>query len=279
MYTQDVADEITEALEKPGGCRDQAVMCQEMATALDPENTGGVPEVQGACGLGTDSCLQDVYMPVFFNSGVNEFDIAQGRDIQFPAPYAHGFLNRESVQEKLGVDIAGGKGVNYTVHNQGFTPGESSPSVSGEVALLTGAVYAASGDYLRGDFRPQLGALLDQGVPVTLAYGDRDFTANCPYPHPPLRLFTSFQSYPEKKALTRRRVRRRGAQLEDPLRRPRRLCRRGLRGFCGGRRGGGQDAAGGAALLHTRLPVGPRRCVPSPSSLPYPCPLFCPSER
>lgn len=40
-------------------------------------------------------------------------------------------------------------------------------------------MYAVSGDYLRKDFRLQLGELMDQGIPVTLAHGDRDFTANC----------------------------------------------------------------------------------------------------
>lgn len=39
-----------------------------------------------------------------------------------------------------------------------------------------------SGDYLRRDFRFQLGELLNQGVPVTLAYGDRDYAANCLLP-------------------------------------------------------------------------------------------------
>ena len=48
--------------------------------------------------------------------------------------------------------------------------------------MLTGAEYIVSGDYLRKDYRLQLGALLDQGVGVTLAHGDRDFTANCMLP-------------------------------------------------------------------------------------------------
>ena len=54
--------------------------------------------------------------------------------------------------------------------------------------------FATSGDYLRKDFRLQLGELLDQGIPVTLAHGDRDFTANCKSPIPPL-LFGEFSGW------------------------------------------------------------------------------------
>ena len=57
-----------------------------------------------------------------------------------------------------------------------------------EILGLTGAEYIFSGDYLRKDFRLQLGELLDQGVSVTLAHGDRDFTANCSSPLPPWTL-------------------------------------------------------------------------------------------
>src|SRR5690554_3256457 len=43
------------------------------------------------------------------------------------------------------------------------------------------SVYIGTGDFLRKDSRLQLGDLLDQGIPVTLAYGDRDFRANCSF--------------------------------------------------------------------------------------------------
>ena len=88
-----------------------------------------------------------------------------------------------------------------------------------EVIELTGAEYVISGDYLRKDFRLQLGELLDQGVSVTLAYGDRDFAANCSFPLPLSSLTSSYTPFtlapsphPEKNALTQSRVRRRGAQ-------------------------------------------------------------------
>lgn len=112
-----MADDAIEAFEKPGGCKDQAIECQDLAAQLDPDNTGTVLAVQYACGMATDACSTEVYGPFLQYSGLNNFDITQDSGTQFPAPYAHGFLNRESVQKKLGVDIAGGKGVNYTYLN------------------------------------------------------------------------------------------------------------------------------------------------------------------
>lgn len=121
-----MADDVTEALEGPGGCREQAVACQDLAIKLDPQNTGTNPEVQAVCGPATFFCSLSVYGPYLDESvGLKDFDITQETANQFSLPYANGFLNRESVQKKLGVDIAGGKGVNYTYTNPGILACES----------------------------------------------------------------------------------------------------------------------------------------------------------
>lgn len=125
VYSEEVAQQIREALEKPDGCREQAEACQQAAIELDPENTGTNPDMGYECALATLTCMNDVYYP-FSGSGLHTFDITQGGESQFPAPYANGFLNRESVQERLGVDIAEGKGVNYTYTNMGIMSGELS---------------------------------------------------------------------------------------------------------------------------------------------------------
>lgn len=107
-----------EAFEAPGGCKGQLIDCQDLAIQLDPDNTGTVLAVQMACGMAMLDC-QAVLEP-YGDSGLSNFDISHELGTQFPEPYAHGFLNRESVQKKLNVDIAAGKGVNYTYLNPMF---------------------------------------------------------------------------------------------------------------------------------------------------------------
>ena len=51
-------------------------------------------------------------------------------------------------------------------------------------------VFIADGDFVRGNFVDELGALLDQGVAVALIYGDRDFRCNCAF-SPPSYLFAT----------------------------------------------------------------------------------------
>lgn len=116
-YPSSVADAAIDAFERPGGCGEQAAACQNAAITLDPENTGAVETVQGLCAVATMTCWFEVYGPFEEISGLNPFDITQTSSTQFPEPYANGFLNREEVQMKLGVNIAAGKGVNYTNSN------------------------------------------------------------------------------------------------------------------------------------------------------------------
>ena len=132
-----MADNVTEALEAPGGCREQASACQDLAIQLDPENTGMDPEVQAVCGPATFFCSLSVYGPYLGGSvGLKDFDITQRTEKQFSLPYANGFLNRETVQKKLGVDIAGGKGVNYTYTNPGILACEFLAKLCVEYFLL-----------------------------------------------------------------------------------------------------------------------------------------------
>lgn len=118
---------MTAALEGPGGCRDLATECQETAIELDPDNTGTVLEVQLACAVATQVCYGGVFQPFLDSSDRNPFDVTQDKSIQFAPPYAIGFLNREWVQKRLGVDIAGGKGVNYTSTNPAVLQCKSAP--------------------------------------------------------------------------------------------------------------------------------------------------------
>ena len=125
VFSEEQAQEIRDALEKPGGCGDQTVACQEAAITLDPANTGLNPVVWGLCLTATMTCLEEVWSPIY-DSGLHSFDITHEITSQFPAPYANGFLNREWVQERLGLDIAEGAAVNYTYSNIAVFTGKSS---------------------------------------------------------------------------------------------------------------------------------------------------------
>ncbi|CAI4210324.1 unnamed protein product [Parascedosporium putredinis] len=102
-------------------------------------------DVQNACLAAFEVCLSDVHAPFETLSTLSPYDIAHNRSTQFPEPFAYGFLNREEIQQRLGVDIRGATASTIPLVILHF---------------------------------PALGELLDHGIPVTLAYGDRDYGAN-----------------------------------------------------------------------------------------------------
>lgn len=88
-------------------------------------------------------------------AGRDYYDISTPSPPPFPPPFHEGFLNREWVQAELGVPL------NWT---------GNSPQAS--------AAYRGIGDYPREGWVEDLGFLLDNGIKVSLVYGDLDFA--CP---------------------------------------------------------------------------------------------------
>ena len=83
------------------------------------------------------------------------FDIAHSALDPFPPTNYFGFLNQRWVQMALGVPL-------------------NTSLLEFHVSLT----FRETGDAARGGFIESLGSLLDQGVGVTLMYGDRDYMCN-----------------------------------------------------------------------------------------------------
>ncbi|KAL8657544.1 MAG: hypothetical protein Q9226_001804 [Calogaya cf. arnoldii] len=123
-------------------CSHDIVNCQELAARLDPEDSGNNPVVNEACNKGGE-CDQHVKVPS--DVGFGGFDIAHTALDPFPPTNYFGFLNQRWVQQALGV-----------------------PLNSSLIAFDVAQAFSDPGDFARGGFVESLGALLDQGVSVTL---------------------------------------------------------------------------------------------------------------
>lgn len=88
-------------------------------------------------------------------SGRNYYDIATFDPDPFPDPFYIGYLNQEHVQAAMGVPL------NWT---------QSSGTVS--------TAFRSIGDYVRPGWIDDLAYLLERGIKVTLAFGDRDYACN-----------------------------------------------------------------------------------------------------
>lgn len=84
-------------------------------------------------------------------------DVTQKRPGAFPSPYYIGYLNSQAVQQALGVP-------------RNFTENNFQVSI-----MLTGY------DELMGGHLENIGYLLDRGINVAMAYGDRDYSNNCKF--------------------------------------------------------------------------------------------------
>lgn len=148
-----------DAFNKPGGCRDRIIKCNDLATAGDPNFIGNNATVNLACQDADAYCSNNVEGPYITESGRNYYDITAIDPDPFPPPYFLGFLSQHWVQAALGVPV------NYT---------ESVNSVY--------YAFSAVGDYprrdIRGGYLADLAYLLDAGVKVALMYGDRDYACN-----------------------------------------------------------------------------------------------------
>jgi hypothetical protein len=141
------------------GCLALILKCQSLADKFDPDAYGIDEEVNAACAEASDYCTAQVEGQ-YDLSGLSIFDIAASWNIPFTSPYYVGFLSQPWVQAALGVPV------NFTAQAQG--PAQA---------------FNWTGDYARKDRRSgQLGDmayLLDKGVKIALAYGDRDYSCNC----------------------------------------------------------------------------------------------------
>ncbi|KAH7092930.1 carboxypeptidase-like protein S1 [Paraphoma chrysanthemicola] len=137
-------------------CLERIQSCRDVAAISDPENLGINATVNAACEDAETFCRENIVTPYNEYSGLDYYDISTQSPPPFPAGFHQGFLNREWVQAELGVPL------NWT---------GSSPQASN--------AYRDIGDYPRDSWLDDLGFLLDNGIKVSLLYGDLDFA--CPW--------------------------------------------------------------------------------------------------
>ncbi|PVH95835.1 carboxypeptidase-like protein S1 [Periconia macrospinosa] len=137
-------------------CLERIQTCRDAAELGDPQNLGINATVNRLCENPETFCRANIVSPYTAYSGRDYYDISTFTPAPFPQGFHEGFLNREWVQAELGVPL------NWT---------GSSPQASN--------AYRAIGDYPRDSWLEDLGFLLDNGIKVSLLYGDLDFA--CPW--------------------------------------------------------------------------------------------------
>ncbi|KAK3695930.1 hypothetical protein LTR37_018285 [Vermiconidia calcicola] len=150
-----VHEQMVDALYRDNGCLDRIADCRAISVVSDPEDIGINGTVNAVCEDAETFCTEHVRDPYLLYSGRNYYDMATLDPDPFPAPFYVGFLNQPHVQAAIGVPL------NWT-------------QSSGPVA----EAFRGIGDYVRPGWLEDLAYLLDNGIKVTLAYGDRDFACN-----------------------------------------------------------------------------------------------------
>ena len=146
---------MVDAYDAPGGCRDQIDHCRQVSALYDPENTGINATVNTICQEAETFCSNNIRDPYLEVAGRDYYDVTQLDPTLFPPPFTDGYVNQPHVLSALGVPL------NWT--------GSSEASSS---------AFRGIGDYPRPGWIEDIAYLLENGVKVSLMYGDRDFACN-----------------------------------------------------------------------------------------------------
>jgi carboxypeptidase C (cathepsin A) len=141
------------------GCLFQIALCRAAAEGntsyyhvdapiTQTELTPGVMQI---CNEAADMCRDNVESPYYYYSGRGVYDIRHEYDDPTPPSLYPDYLNLPEVQEALGVTL------NYSGNNANYY------------------AFQNTGDFIFPNFRLDLEYLLNQGVRVSLAYGDADY--------------------------------------------------------------------------------------------------------
>jgi carboxypeptidase C (cathepsin A) len=145
---------VIDDLYREGGCLDQIEDCRNLSIAYDPTNQGFNATVNKVCEAAETFCSENIRDP-YFDTDLNYYDISVPGAASYPPPWYQGWLNQPHVQQGLGVPL------NWTQSN-----GASSRA------------FRSIGDYPRPGWKEDLAYLLEEGIKVTLVYGDRDYACN-----------------------------------------------------------------------------------------------------
>ncbi|KAF2771203.1 alpha/beta-hydrolase, partial [Teratosphaeria nubilosa] len=147
-------DEMWDNLNKKDGCLDQAYNCGNLSLLYDPLAIGVNESVNHVCfeaGMYCDRQVQGLWG----RSNRSFYDITLPGDFSRGPPFSLAYLQREWVQEGLGM------AVNWT---------RGSPWVA--------EAFRREGDFAHPGWVGKLGDLLARGVKVAFVYGDKDFLCN-----------------------------------------------------------------------------------------------------
>ncbi|KAF2767661.1 carboxypeptidase S1-like protein B [Teratosphaeria nubilosa] len=152
---QSVYEGMIDSLYKPGGCNDQIYECRNLSLAYDPDNLGINMTVNKVCSEAETYCVANVRSPYQNYSGRNYYDIGVLDPDPWPSPFYFGYLNQPHVQSALGVPL------NWSID-----------------AIQVARAFRRIGDYNRPGWLEDLAYLLESGIKVHMAYGDRDYACN-----------------------------------------------------------------------------------------------------
>ncbi|KAH7087730.1 Alpha/Beta hydrolase protein [Paraphoma chrysanthemicola] len=147
-------EDVVDDLYRSGGCLDQIEICRNLSLAYDPTNQGFNESVNKACEAAETFCTTNIRDP-YFDTDLNYYDISVPAAASFPPPWYEGWLNQLHVQQGLGIPL------NWTQSNSAVA-----------------RAFRNMGDYPRPGWKEDLAYLLEEGIKVTLVYGDRDYACN-----------------------------------------------------------------------------------------------------
>ncbi|SMR47047.1 unnamed protein product [Zymoseptoria tritici ST99CH_3D1] len=145
---------MTNNLNKPGGCLDQAYQCGNLSLQYDPQAIGVNETVNHICAEAGNYCDENV-QHLYSYSNRSYYDITVPASLSREPPFAHAFLQQPHVQQALGMRS------NWTVRSDDAI-----------------RAFRRVGDFARPGWINKFGYLLDRGIKVALTYGDRDYLCN-----------------------------------------------------------------------------------------------------
>ncbi|KAB8346155.1 hypothetical protein FH972_023201 [Carpinus fangiana] len=146
-YNDTVYNHALFTLNMPSGCNDYIDFC----TQSDRTTLAG----KALCTEAADMCRDSVEGLYYSFGGRGVYDIRHPYDDPTPPEYFSDYLNLPNIQQAIGVNL------NYTTSNNDIY-----------------YAFQQTGDFVYPDFLDDLSDILNNGVRVSLIYGDADYICN-----------------------------------------------------------------------------------------------------